>query len=265
MGKRKRKMGTKQQSRANDICAHYREKGHWKRDYPKLPPKQDMFLIEVSMVTNFASWELEDTSCSAHIRNDLQLDNDPKTYREAMSDIDSGKWLEAMKSKNGLHELEPSLDACGKMIYLVTWVDFEETFSPAAMAKSILIMLAIAACKLPEAGTYVFMKSYGAMILSRTTLTLMYTRRQHSVCCQCTRPDVAYAVSVKSRYQASTREAYWTAVKTILKYPRRTKDKFLVYDGGELILKGSSDASFQSDDDDAKSQLGLYSSLMVVW
>ncbi|KAL0284347.1 UNVERIFIED_CONTAM: Retrovirus-related Pol polyprotein from transposon TNT 1-94 [Sesamum angustifolium] len=28
-----------------------------------------------------------------------QLDNDPKTYGEAMSEIDSGKWLEAMKSK----------------------------------------------------------------------------------------------------------------------------------------------------------------------
>ncbi|KAL0315057.1 UNVERIFIED_CONTAM: hypothetical protein Scaly_2893100 [Sesamum calycinum] len=29
---------------------------------------------------------------------------------------------------------------------------------------------------------------------------------------------------------------------------------FLVYGGGELILEGFSDASFQSDDDDAKSQ-----------
>ncbi|KAL0284850.1 UNVERIFIED_CONTAM: hypothetical protein Sangu_2806200 [Sesamum angustifolium] len=28
-----------------------------------------------------------------------QLDNDPKTYGEAMSDIDSGKWLEATKSE----------------------------------------------------------------------------------------------------------------------------------------------------------------------
>ncbi|KAL0308939.1 UNVERIFIED_CONTAM: Retrovirus-related Pol polyprotein from transposon TNT 1-94 [Sesamum radiatum] len=28
-----------------------------------------------------------------------QLDNDPKTYEEAMSDIDSNKWLEAMKSE----------------------------------------------------------------------------------------------------------------------------------------------------------------------
>ncbi|KAL0427738.1 UNVERIFIED_CONTAM: hypothetical protein Slati_2948600 [Sesamum latifolium] len=42
MDKGKRKMGTQQQSRANDICAHCREKGHWKRDYPKLPPRQDV-------------------------------------------------------------------------------------------------------------------------------------------------------------------------------------------------------------------------------
>ncbi|KAL0294536.1 UNVERIFIED_CONTAM: Retrovirus-related Pol polyprotein from transposon TNT 1-94 [Sesamum angustifolium] len=52
-------------------------------------------------------------------------------------------------------------------------------------------------------------------------------------------------------------EAHWTTVKTILKYLRRTKDVFLVYGGGELILKGFSDASFQSDDDNAKSQSGF--------
>ncbi|KAL0448780.1 UNVERIFIED_CONTAM: Secreted RxLR effector protein, partial [Sesamum latifolium] len=79
-------------------------------------------------------------------------------------------------------------------------------------------------------------------------------RRKHSVCFQCTRPDVVYALSVASRYQACALEADWSAVKTILKYLKRTKDIFLTYDGGELILEGYSDASFQSDDDDAKSQ-----------
>ncbi|KAL0405756.1 UNVERIFIED_CONTAM: Retrovirus-related Pol polyprotein from transposon TNT 1-94 [Sesamum latifolium] len=74
---------------------------------------------------------------------------------------------------------------------------------------------------------------------------------------QCTRPDIAFALSVTSRYQACVGEAHWTAVKTILKYLRRTKDMFLVYDGGELILEGYSDASFQSDEDDAKSQSGF--------
>ncbi|KAK4381675.1 Retrovirus-related Pol polyprotein from transposon TNT 1-94 [Sesamum angolense] len=49
-------------------------------------------------------------------------------------------------------------------------------------------------------------------------------------------------------------EAHWSSVKIMLKYMKRTKDMFLIYDGGELILEGYSDASFQSDDDDAKSQ-----------
>ncbi|KAL0439979.1 UNVERIFIED_CONTAM: Retrovirus-related Pol polyprotein from transposon TNT 1-94 [Sesamum latifolium] len=71
---------------------------------------------------------------------------------------------------------------------------------------------------------------------------------------QCTRPDVAFALSVTSRYQDCAGEAHWTAVKIILKYLRRTKDMFLVYGGGELILEGYSNASFQFDEDDAKSQ-----------
>ncbi|KAL0439634.1 UNVERIFIED_CONTAM: Retrovirus-related Pol polyprotein from transposon TNT 1-94 [Sesamum latifolium] len=74
---------------------------------------------------------------------------------------------------------------------------------------------------------------------------------------QCTRPNVAYALSITSKYQACVREAHWIAVKTILKYLRRTKDMFLVYSGRELILEGYNDASFQSDDHDAKSQSGF--------
>ncbi|KAL0411367.1 UNVERIFIED_CONTAM: Secreted RxLR effector protein [Sesamum latifolium] len=57
-------------------------------------------------------------------------------------------------------------------------------------------------------------------------------------------------------------------VKTILKYLKRTKDMFLIYGGGELILEGNSDASFQLDDDDAKSQLGFVIKLnggVVAW
>ncbi|KAL2251699.1 UNVERIFIED_CONTAM: Copia protein, partial [Sesamum indicum] len=61
---------------------------------------------------------------------------------------------------------------------------------------------------------------------------------------QCTRPDVTYSLSVTSRYQACAREAHWSAVKTILKYLKRTKDMFLIYGGRELILKGYSNASF---------------------
>ena len=43
-------------------------------------------------------------------------------------------------------------------------------------------------------------------------------------------------------------------VKNILKYLRRTKDVFLIYGDGDLIVSGYTDAIFQSDRDDFKSQ-----------
>ncbi|KAK8667592.1 hypothetical protein V6N13_007740 [Hibiscus sabdariffa] len=74
----------------------------------------------------------------------------------------------------------------------------------------------------------------------------------------CTRPDLSYALSMTSRYQANPGEGHWVAVKNILKYLRRTKDVFLVYGGEEqLSIKGYTDASFQTDKDDSRSQSGF--------
>ncbi|KAL4279335.1 hypothetical protein GQ457_03G023140 [Hibiscus cannabinus] len=71
----------------------------------------------------------------------------------------------------------------------------------------------------------------------------------------CTRPDLSYALSMTNRYQANPCEGHWTAVKNILKYLRRTKDVFLVYGGEkELRIKGYTNASFQTDKDDSRSQ-----------
>ncbi|WVZ94596.1 hypothetical protein U9M48_040469 [Paspalum notatum var. saurae] len=67
--------------------------------------------------------------------------------------------------------------------------------------------------------------------------------------------DISYALSVTSRYQADLGESHWTAVKNILKYLRRTKDMFLMYGGEEeLNVTGYTDASFQTDKDDSRSQ-----------
>ncbi|KAL0346381.1 UNVERIFIED_CONTAM: Retrovirus-related Pol polyprotein from transposon RE2 [Sesamum calycinum] len=112
-----------------------------------------------------------------------QLDNDPRTYGEAISDINSDKWLEFMKYKmdsmgsNQLWTLvDPPKDVkpvgC-KWVYkrklgadeevtafkakLVPKgytqrprVNFEETYSPVPMAKSIRILLAIEAFALGQ-------------------------------------------------------------------------------------------------------------------
>ncbi|GJS61590.1 hypothetical protein Tco_0656374 [Tanacetum coccineum] len=45
---------------------------------------------------------------------------------------------------------------------------------------------------------------------------------------RCTRPDVAFAQNLCSRFQQNPGEIHWTAVKTILKYLRNTKDMVLV-------------------------------------
>ncbi|GJR56431.1 hypothetical protein Tco_1406952 [Tanacetum coccineum] len=76
---------------------------------------------------------------------------------------------------------------------------------------------------------------------------------------RCTRPDVAFAQNITSRFQQNPNEPHWTAVKNILKYLRNTKDMFLVYGGNseaELRVDCYCDAGFETDRDDIKSQTG---------
>ncbi|GJR36954.1 retrotransposon protein, putative, ty1-copia subclass [Tanacetum coccineum] len=88
---------------------------------------------------------------------------------------------------------------------------------------------------------------------------------------RCTRPDVAFAQNITSRFQQNSGEAHWTAVKNILKYLRNTKDTFLVYGGNpeaELRVNCYCDAGFETDRDDTKSQTGYVFVLnggAVVW
>ncbi|GJR15995.1 hypothetical protein Tco_0798647 [Tanacetum coccineum] len=44
---------------------------------------------------------------------------------------------------------------------------------------------------------------------------------------RCTRPDVAFAQNITSRFQQNLGDLHWTTIKNILKYLRNTKDMFL--------------------------------------
>ncbi|KAL0406251.1 UNVERIFIED_CONTAM: Retrovirus-related Pol polyprotein from transposon TNT 1-94 [Sesamum latifolium] len=73
--------------------------------------------------------------------------------------------------------------------------------------------------------------------------------------------------SVGEEQKVCAGEAHWSAVKTIIRSLKRTKDMFLIYGGGELTLEGYNDA-LQSDDDHAKSQSGYVFKLnggVVAW
>ncbi|GKD33314.1 retrotransposon protein, putative, ty1-copia subclass, partial [Tanacetum coccineum] len=66
---------------------------------------------------------------------------------------------------------------------------------------------------------------------------------------RCTRPDVAFAQNITSRFQQNPGELHWTAVKNILKYLRNTKDMFLVYGGNpstELRVGCYCDVGFET-------------------
>ncbi|GJU69794.1 retrotransposon protein, putative, ty1-copia subclass [Tanacetum coccineum] len=69
---------------------------------------------------------------------------------------------------------------------------------------------------------------------------------------RCTRPGVAFAQNITSRFQHNPGELYWTTVKNILKYLRNTKDMFLVYGGDmkrELKVSYYIDAGYLTDVD----------------
>jgi hypothetical protein len=75
------------------------------------------------------------------------------------------------------------------------------------------------------------------------------------------RPDVALALSLTSRYQSNSGMIHWTVVKNILKFLRRTKDMVLVYGGSnvELDVNGYVSTNYKADSVTRNLRQGMYS------
>lgn len=69
----------------------------------------------------------------------------------------------------------------------------------------------------------------------------------------CTRPDIAHAVGVVSRYLSNPGRKHWEAVKWILRYLKGTSKLCLCYGGAKPILEGYTDADMAGDLDSRKS------------
>ncbi|GKB68319.1 retrovirus-related pol polyprotein from transposon TNT 1-94 [Tanacetum coccineum] len=72
----------------------------------------------------------------------------------------------------------------------------------------------------------------------------------------CTRPDIAHAVGVVSRYMAEPGREHWEAVKRILRYIKGTSDVALCFGESDLIVKGYVDSDYAGDLDGSKSTTG---------
>nr|GEY83783.1 hypothetical protein [Tanacetum cinerariifolium] len=100
-----------------------------------------------------------------------------------------------------------------------------------------------------------------------------YSSAVGSIMCavRCTRPDVAFAQNVTSRFQQNPGDIHWNIVKNILTYLINTKDMFLVYGGDlkrELRVFCYTDVGYLMDADDLKSQTGyvfILNSGVVDW
>ncbi|KAL2234657.1 UNVERIFIED_CONTAM: Retrovirus-related Pol polyprotein from transposon TNT 1-94 [Sesamum indicum] len=68
----------------------------------------------------------------------------------------------------------------------------------------------------------------------------------------CTRPDIAHAVGVVSRFISNPGVMHWEAVKWIFRYLKGTKDRALVFGKGKLTLFGFVDANFAGSDYDRR-------------
>ena len=72
----------------------------------------------------------------------------------------------------------------------------------------------------------------------------------------CTRPNIAQAKRVVSRYMANPSGEYWKAVKRILRYIRGTSDVALYYGESEFTVRDYVDSDFTRDLNKRKSTTG---------
>jgi hypothetical protein len=71
-----------------------------------------------------------------------------------------------------------------------------------------------------------------------------------------TRPDLAFAVSVVSRFASNPTDRHWTAVKRILRYLAGTISMGLVFRGSLTSLNGYADSDWAGDHDTRHSTSG---------
>ena len=72
----------------------------------------------------------------------------------------------------------------------------------------------------------------------------------------CTRPDIAYAVGVVSRYMSNPGKKHWEVVKGIMRYLKGTKGMRICFGSKEACVDGYTDANYAGDMDKRRSTSG---------
>nr|GEU86942.1 putative retrotransposon protein [Tanacetum cinerariifolium] len=171
---------------------------------------------------------------------------EPVNYKAALLDPESKKWLNAMNVEMQsmkdneiwvLVELPPNGKTVGSKWHFKKKTDMDGN-EELKLSKS------------QGASTPAKLKRMKNVPYASAVGSIMYVVR-------CTRPDVAFAQNVTSRFQQNLGDIHWTTVKNIMKYLRNTKDMFLVYGGDlkrDLRVSCYTNAGYLTDADDLKSK-----------
>ena len=73
----------------------------------------------------------------------------------------------------------------------------------------------------------------------------------------CTRPNIAHAMGIVSRFMSRPRKQHWEAIKWILRYLKGSLDTCLCFTCASLKLQGYVDTNFDGDIDSIKSITGF--------
>nr|GEU31248.1 hypothetical protein [Tanacetum cinerariifolium] len=153
--------------------------------------------------------------------------NEPANYKAAMLDPESNKCLDAMNAKmQSMKDNQTYLGKCfamkdlGEAAFIVRIKIYRDKSKRLIRLSQYAYMDEI----LKGASTLEEVKGMQNVPYALTVGSIMYAVR-------CARPDVTFAQNITSYFQQNLGESHWTAMNTILKYLRNTKDMFLVYGG----------------------------------
>ena len=77
-----------------------------------------------------------------------------------------------------------------------------------------------------------------------------------------TRPDIAFAVGVISRYMANPRKQHWEAVKGVMRYLKGTQDLCICFGRQDAKVHGYVDSDYAGHPDNRKSTTGYVFTFM---
>nr|GEY97724.1 hypothetical protein [Tanacetum cinerariifolium] len=260
---------------------------HEKDDLEIDEPQSDIVPIRRSTRTRHAP----DRMClyidaEEHELGDL---GEPANYKAALLDPD--KWLFKKKTDmdGNVHIYKARFVA--KVFTQTPGIDYEETFFPVADIRAIRILISIAAyydyeiwqmdVKTAFLNGYLNEEEKLKLSKSQGAFTPAEMKRMQNVpyasvvgsimyVVRCTRPDVAFAQNITSRFQQNPGDIHWTTVKNIVKYLRNTKDMFLtvyvfILNGGAIDWKSAKQSIFATSSAEAKYIAAFDASKEAVW